>query len=97
MGNTYRDIYELEPESVADQVIGKNGSALQSCVCPFLGAGVGNVESRDTDGKNLVPGLWDRSFHGVLIRIGQNGRHGERARANSIDGAEEEEVCRLAL
>lgn len=64
-----RDIDEFEPEGVADQVIGKNGSTLETSIGPSLTIGVGNVEFGDGDGVDLIRGLWNCPLDRLFVVV----------------------------
>lgn len=81
---TYRDIDQLDPEGMADEVIAEDRRALQTRVGPLVGVGVGDVKPRDGDGEDLVRGLGDGSLHGLLVGIAEDGRHGGGCRERCI-------------
>lgn len=51
---------------------------MQAGIGPFLVVGVGDVESRDTDGEDFVSWFGDSPFDRFLVRIAQNRRHLDR-------------------
>lgn len=67
-----RDIDELEPEGVADEVIGEDDGALEAGVGPAVVGGRAAVELGDGDGVDLVAGFGDGPFDGLLVVVGEN-------------------------
>lgn len=51
---SYRDVYQLQPERVAHEIVCEHRSALQARVCPSAAIRVGYVELRYGDGVDLV-------------------------------------------
>lgn len=72
---THRYIHDLKPERAPDQVIGQDSGALDACVCPFVGVRVGNIESRNSYGMDLVRRLRDISLDSFFVGITQDRRH----------------------
>jgi hypothetical protein len=73
---TYRYVHHLEPERVADQVVGQHDGALQARVGPSARVGVGNVQLGDGDGVDLVGRLGHGALHRLLVLVRENRRHG---------------------
>lgn len=73
---TYRDVYQLDPKRVADQVIREHGSPLKASIGPSLLVRVGDVELRDSDGVDLVGSLGNSALDGLFVVVGENRRHG---------------------
>jgi hypothetical protein len=73
---TYRDVHHLQPEGVADQVVGEHCSALQPRVRPSVPVRICNVQLRDSNGVDLVCRLGDGAFHRLLVLVRENRRHG---------------------
>jgi hypothetical protein len=71
-----RDVDHLQPEGMADQIVGEHGSALQPRVGPSVPVGVGNVQFRNGDGVDLVRRLGDGALHRLLVLVRENRRHG---------------------
>jgi hypothetical protein len=74
---TYRDIDDFEPKGPSYKVVAEYRSTLDSGICPFLPIGVGDVESCDSYGEDLVGGFRDVPLDSFLIGITENGGHGE--------------------
>lgn len=74
---SYRDIDNLQPACSADEIIANDGGALYAGVGPSSGVWIGNVESCDSYGKDLVGGFGDISLHRFLVGITQDGGHDE--------------------
>jgi len=72
---TYRDVHQLDPEGVADQVVGQHNGALQPRVGPSVPIGVGNVQLGDGDGVDLVVLLGHVALHRLLVLVGKDRRH----------------------
>lgn len=72
---TYRDVDQLDPERVADQIICEDSSTLQASIGPSLPVRVGNVQLCDRDGVDLVGRLGHRSFDSLLVVVGEDCRH----------------------
>lgn len=70
-----RDIDQLQPVRVADEVIGQHNGTLEACVVPSRPVGVGDVEAGDGDGLDLVGLLGDMAFDRVLVVVVEDGRH----------------------
>lgn len=73
---TYRYVHHLEPERVADQVVGQHDGALQACIGPSARVGIGNVQLGDGDGVDLVGRLGHGALHRLLVLVRENRRHG---------------------
>lgn len=50
---------------------------MNSGICPFLSIRVGDVESRDSYGEDLVGGFGDIPLNSFLVGITEDGGHGE--------------------
>lgn len=72
-----RDIDHFKPKSPSHKVIAEDNSPLNSGICPFLSIRVGDVESRDSYGEDLVGGFGDIPLHSFLVGVTENGGHGE--------------------
>jgi hypothetical protein len=77
---TYRDVYHLQPEGVAHQVVRQHRGALQPGVGPSVLVWVRNVQLRDGDGEDLVRGFGHSALHRLLVLVGENRRHGSGCR-----------------
>lgn len=77
---TYRDIYELDPERVPDQVVGEDRCSLQAGIGPSVPIWVGNVQLGDRNGMDLVVGLGDGPLDRLFVFIGEYRRHGRDLR-----------------
>jgi hypothetical protein len=71
-----RYVHHLQPESVADQVVGQHDGALQARVGPSARVGIGNVQLGDGDGVDFVRRLGHGALHRLLVLVGENRRHG---------------------
>lgn len=67
-----RDVDQLDPERVPDQVIGENGGTLQTSIGPSTAVRVSNVETSNCDGLDLVGSLWNRPLDSLLVSVGQD-------------------------
>lgn len=85
--HTYRDVDQLDPEGITDQVVRQHGRALQACVRPVGPVRVGNVQLGDGDGVDLVGRLGDGALDRQLVLVGQDRRHGGGAGAAAGAGA----------
>jgi len=72
---TYRNVYQLNPEGVAHQVVGEHSSTLQPRVGPLMLLWVGNIELRNGHGVDLVVLLGHGALDRLLILVGQNRWH----------------------
>jgi hypothetical protein len=79
--HTYRDVDQLEPEGITDQVVCQHGRALQACVRPVGPVRVGNVQLGDGDGVDLVGRLGDGALDRQLVLVRQDRGHGGGAGA----------------
>lgn len=70
-----RDVDQLQPEGVADQVVGQHGGALQARVGPLLRVRVGDVQLGHGDGMDLVRLLGHGALHRLLVLVGQDRGH----------------------
>lgn len=77
MRTTYRDVNNFEPKGPSYEIIAEDCSPLNSGVCPFVCIGVGNVESRDSYGEDLVGGFRDIPLDGILVSVTEDGGHCE--------------------
>lgn len=75
-----RDIDQLDPERIPDQVIGENGSTLQTSIGPSIAVRVSNVETSNCDGLDLVGSLWNRPLDSLLVSVGEDRGHVDRWR-----------------
>lgn len=64
-----RDIHQLDPERVSDQVVGQHDCPLQTGVGPSIAVGMGNVETSNGDSLNLVGGLWNGAFDSLFVSL----------------------------
>jgi len=71
-----RDVDQLDPESVPDEVVAEDGGALKACIGPSVSAWERNIESSDSDSLDLVGSLGDGSLDDLLFAFTQYGRHG---------------------
>lgn len=67
-----RNVDNFEPEGPSYKVVADHSCSLHTCIFPLLGIWVGNVESRDSYGQDLVGWFGDMPLNGFLIRIGEN-------------------------
>lgn len=75
-----RYIHHLEPIRIPHQVIGEDDGALPSCVGPSLPAWVGDVQSGDGNGLDLIGLFWDEPLDGLLVLLAKDGGHSRRGR-----------------
>ena len=68
----YRDVDKLDPKSVPNQVICQDCGPLETRIRPFLPVWIGNKETHNRDGLNLVPRLGHRPLDRFLFPIGQD-------------------------
>ena len=73
--STYRNVDHLEPEGVADQVVGQDDGALQARVGPSVAVGIGNVQLGDGDGVDFVARLGHGALDHLLVLVGQDRGH----------------------
>jgi hypothetical protein len=64
-----RDVNHLYPVSVSNQIIDERNSSLKPGICPFRATGIGNVESSNGDGLDLVGLFRNKPLDGVLIVV----------------------------
>lgn len=69
---TYRNVYQLDPEGVPNQVIRQDRSALETRVRPSMMIRVSDVKPCHGHCKNLVGRLRNRSLHSFLVRIAED-------------------------
>lgn len=67
-----RDVDDLQPIGITDQVIDQDCRSLKPCVCPSAAVRIGNVEAGDGNGLNLVGRFWDLPLDRLLVLLGQN-------------------------
>lgn len=65
----YRDVDHLDPESVTDEVIGEDYSALQAGILPSVVVWICNVQLGDSDSVDLVGSLGDLSLDILLVIV----------------------------
>jgi len=65
----YRDVDHLDPEGVADEVVGEDYGALQAGILPSVVIRVCNVQLGDSDGVDLVGRLGDPSLDILLVIV----------------------------
>lgn len=70
-----RQIHEFDPEGVAYQIVGQDGSTLQTGVGPSLRVGMCNIEPCYSDGMNLVGRLGDYFLDRSSVFSFDQGRH----------------------
>lgn len=70
--HTYRDVDQLDPEGVTDQIVRQHGRALEACVCPAGPVRVGNIQLGDGDGVDLVGRLGNGALDRQLVLVGQD-------------------------
>lgn len=71
-----RNVYQLQPECIAHQVVGQDGGALEPGVGPSVPVRVGNVQLGDGNSVNLVGRLGHSALHCLLVLVRENRRHG---------------------
>jgi hypothetical protein len=74
---THRDIDHFEPKCPSHEVIAKNRSPLDAGKSPSLSIGVGDVESCDSYGEDLVSRFGDVPLDSLLVGIAEDRGHGE--------------------
>lgn len=74
---TYRDVDHLDPEGIADQVIGEDYSALQAGILPSIVVWVGNVQLGHGDSMDLVGSLGHLPLDILLVVVVQYRGHSE--------------------
>lgn len=65
----YRDVNHLDPESVADKIVGEDYSALEAGILPFVVVWVGNVQFGDSDSMDLVGSLGHLALDILLVVV----------------------------
>ena len=65
----YRDVDHLDPEGVADEIVGKDYGALQAGKLPSVVVWICNVQFGDSDGMDLVGSLGDLSLDILLVIV----------------------------
>lgn len=90
-----RNVNHLDPVGIADEVVGKHHGALQSSERPSRLIRVGNVETGDCDGLDLVALLGDEALDRLLVVVVQDGRH--RGGGSMITRAREDRLFRSLL
>lgn len=74
--STNRNVDHFQPVRVADEIVGQDDGALETGVGPFGAVGVGNEETGDGDGLNLVGLLGNEALDRVLVIVVEDRRHG---------------------
>ena len=69
------DVDELDPEGVADEVVGEDRGAVEAGVGPSLAVRVGDVEASDGDGVDFVRGFGDGAFDCLFFVVVEDGGH----------------------
>lgn len=72
-----RDVDHLDPEGIADQVIGEDYSALQAGILPSIVVWVGNVQLGHGDSMDLVGSLGHLPLDILLVVVVQYRGHSE--------------------
>jgi len=79
------DIHELEKISIPHGIFCQDYGPGQPREFPFVGVGIGNVETGGGGGDDFVACLWDGPFYlGLVVRV-------ERRRHPSMEGAQGEQ------
>lgn len=75
-----RYIHHLEPIRIPHQIIGEDDGSLPSRVGPSLPVWVGDVQSGDGNGLDLIGLFWDEPLDGLLVLLVKDGGHSCRRR-----------------
>jgi hypothetical protein len=75
-----RDVDQLDPEGVTDQIVREHGRSLQSCICPSSAIGVRHIQARNGHGVDLVARFGHGAFDSLLVLFRQYRRHFARLR-----------------
>jgi hypothetical protein len=67
-----RHIHQLDPYSIADQIIRQHGGPLESRIRPSVPVRVGNVQFGNGNCEDLVRGLGHGALDRDLVIVGEN-------------------------
>lgn len=69
------DIYQLDPECVAHEIVRQNSSALEAAVRPPVAIGVSDIKPGDGNGLYLICGFGDCALDRLLVMVGEDRGH----------------------